>query len=254
MIRHTVYAGLTGMLLLSASCASHYRMTGIERTRILVDASYDNTDDPVAKRFLAPYKQKVDSVMSPVVGHLASNMKAQRPESDLSNLLADIMVWAGKKYGEKPVVGIYNMGGIRAALSKGVITYGDVIDVAPFENRICFLTLSGEKLMQLFREIASVNGEGVSHGVRLVITHDRKLKSATLNGQPVDPQGSYRVATIDYLAEGNDKLTAFKDKTDFSFHNDAKHDARCIIADFFREKEMEGVVVDSKVEGRITVE
>ena len=68
-------------------------------------------------------------------------MHADRPESDLSNLLADILVWAAKDYGESPVLGIYNMGGIRADLTKGDVTYGDVLDVAPFENKICFTTL-----------------------------------------------------------------------------------------------------------------
>ena len=31
------------------------------------------------------------------------------------------------------------MGGIRAALAKGKQTVGDVNDMAPFENKICFL-------------------------------------------------------------------------------------------------------------------
>ena len=45
-------------------------------------------------------------------------MVAHRPESDLSNLLADIMVWAARDYNEKVDFGVYNMGGIRAALSR----------------------------------------------------------------------------------------------------------------------------------------
>lgn len=42
------------------------------------------------------------------------------------------------------------------------------------------------------------------------ISKDGKLLDATLNGQPIDEKASYRVATLDYLAEGNDQLTAFK--------------------------------------------
>ena len=191
--------------------------------------------------------------MTPVVGCTARYMKAFKPESELSNLLCDILVWAGKDFGEKPVFSVYNMGGIRAALASGEVTIGDVNEMAPFENKICFLTLSGEKVLELFRQIAMRGGEGVSHSVRLVITRDGKLVSATLNGETVDPAASYRVATLDYLAEGNDQLMAFKSGTDVKMPGGKEHSVRYIIMDYFRKKASEGKAVEAKVEGRIIV-
>ena len=82
----------------------------MQRSRILVDARYDAQPDQKAADFLKSYKHQVDSVMGPVVGHSAKYMTAKRPEGTLSNLLADILVWAGKDYGEQPDLGIYNMG------------------------------------------------------------------------------------------------------------------------------------------------
>ena len=111
------YIGLAAVSLSGTSCSSgSYVVTEVERTRILVDSVYDAMPDSAAQAFLAPYRQVVDSMMSPVMGYSARYMEASRPESPLSNLLADILVWAGKNYGEKPVMGIYNIGGIRAAL------------------------------------------------------------------------------------------------------------------------------------------
>ena len=200
--------------LLMAGCApKHYQLTGVERTRIIVDSRYDRNPDEASVKFLAPYKRVNDSIMGPIVGRVAHNMHSGRPESDLSNLLADILVWAAKDYGEKPVLGVYNMGGIRADLTKGNVTYGDVLDVAPFENKICFVTLTGEQLMELFRQIAATGGEGVSQGTELVITKDKKLVSARLHGQEIDPKADYRVTTINYLLEGNDKMSAFRQGT-----------------------------------------
>lgn len=237
------------------SCASHgYHVAGVERTRILIDSTYDRGADMEAVMFLEPYKWQVDSIMSPVVGKSARYMSAAKPESDLSNLMADILMWAGPRYGEQPVAAIYNMGGIRAALPEGTITYGDVLEIAPFENKICFLTLTGERLMQLFREIAATGGEGVSHGVELVITRDRTLKSARLGGKEIVPEGSYRIATIDYLAQGNDKMPAFKDGTALNSPQAEENDTRYIISDYFREMAAQGKAVDAKVEGRIRVE
>lgn len=237
-----------------ASCAKHYELAGIERTRVLIDSRYDKEPSDDVKQFMAQYTHTVDSLTRPLVGHLAKNMAAHRPESELSNLLSDIMVWAGKYYGESPVIGIYNMGGIRASMSKGDVTFGDVLDVAPFENKICFLTLSGESLMRLFENIAAVGGEGVSSSVRLIITKDGKLKSATVNGNAIDPKASYRITTIDYLAHGNDRLDAFNEKTDFNSPQEPSNDTRFIITNYFKEKMAQGIVVDADIEGRIVFE
>lgn len=241
------------------SCApKHYQLAGVERSRIIVDSRYDQNPDQTAAQFLAPYKQVNDSVMGPIVGQVAHNMHAKRPESDLSNLLADILIWSAKDYDEQPVFAVYNMGGIRADLTKGVVTYGDVLDVAPFENKICFTTLTGEKLMELFRQIAHRGGEGVSKGVELVIKMDEKgetgeLISARLHGQEIDPQAEYRVTTLNYVLEGNDCMTAFLDGTNSIAPQEASNNTRFLIMNYFREMMAKGIVVDSKVEGRIKV-
>ena len=236
------------------SCApKHYQLTNVERTRIIVDSRYDQNPDEAAAKFLAPYKRVNDSIMGPIVGQVAHNMHPQRPESDLSNLLADILVWAAKDYNEQPVLGVYNMGGIRADLTKGDVTYGDVLDVAPFENKICFVTLTGEQLMELFAQIAATGGEGVSKGTELVISQDKKLLSAKLHGQEIDPKADYRVTTINYLLEGNDKMTAFRKGTNKVAPEEASNNTRFLIMNYFRDKSAKGEVVDSKVEGRIVV-
>jgi len=241
------------LALILTSCSSHYVLTNIERSRILIDDSYDAFVDADAQTFITPYKHQVDSIMSPVVGHVASYMWAERPESNLSNLLTDILMWAGKNYNEKPDFAIYNMGGMRAALSEGVVTFGNVLDVAPFENKICFFDMTGENVLELFRRIAHSRGEGVSSGVRLVITRDGELVSLTINGHEVDPQCTYRVASIDYLAQGNDGMDAFKTKTNLNAPKDDSNNMRFVIMDFFRENEARGIITDSKVEGRIIV-
>ena len=243
---------VVGMMI--ASCRSHYVMSGIERSRILVDSRYDALNDAQADAFMAPYKHVVDSVMSPVVGEVARYMASHRPESELSNLLADILMWAAERYGEKPVFGVYNMGGIRAGLAKGKVTYGDVLDVAPFENKIAFLTLSGEKVLELFQQMALSGGEAVSHGVQLVITKDHQLKSAKINGEDVDPNASYRIVSIDYVIQGNDRMEAFKAKTNVNSPQEERNNLRYIIMDYFREQMQQGQVVDREIEGRIIVE
>ncbi len=240
-------------LLVLVACKSHYTVGDIGLQRLVIDSRYDTNPDVQAAAFLAPYKQAVDSVMGPVLGEVTHDMAARAPESDLSNLLADILVAMSDDYDEKPDFGIYNIGGIRASFIKGKVTYGDVLAVAPFDNRICFITMTGETVLTLFRQIAAQGGQGVSHGVELVISTDGKLLSARLHGKEIDPKGSYRVSTIDYLAQGNDHLTAFKEGTDLKAPQDEKNNSRYVIAEYFRRLTAQGRKIDAKVEGRIIV-
>ena len=134
------------------------------------------------------------------------------------------------------------------------MTYGDVLDVAPFENKISFITLKGDVLQETVRtDCQDVEAKGMSHSVRLVITKDGQLVSATINGEPVDPQREYRVTTIDYLLGGTDKMEAFKKGTNINAPKDASNNTRFIIMNYFREMAKQGREVDSEIEGRVTV-
>ena len=63
-------------------------------------------------------------------------------------------------------------------------------------------------LRELFENIAAVHGEGLS-GACLEISGDGKLLDATVAGKEIEDSKEYKVATLDYLAEGNDHITAF---------------------------------------------
>ena len=255
MDRRKIFKGCLAAVVLAASaCTTHYEMSGVERTRILVDSRYDAVPDAQAAAFLSPYRQHVDSMMNPVVGRTARYLERGRPEGLLSNLLPDILVWASSQYGERPDFGVYNYGGIRAALPAGDVTLGDVLDVAPFENKICFGTLKGSDVLALFQQFMGMGGQGVSHGVRIVYDKNLQLRSAAINGKPVDPEASYRFVTIDYVAQGNDKMEAFQRKTDYVAPQDASNNSREIINNYFREKAAKGELVDAEIEGRIIIE
>lgn len=239
--------------LVATSCRSHYELNSVERTRILVDRHYDAQPDEKAMTFIAPFKKRVDTEMNPVIGKAAKYLEAVRPESPLSNLLCDILMWSSRSFNETPDFSVYNIGGIRASIAQGEVTKGNIVDVAPFENHICFLSLKGDVVMQLFNQIAMRKGEGVSHGVEITMTLDGKLLSARLNGEEIDPERNYRVVTIDYAAQGNDGMTAFKQKTDVVSPQDENSNVRNYIMDYFQEKMKEGKAVDADVEGRIKV-
>ena len=114
---------LAAGLLLTACGSATYVTSG---SRVLIDSRYDAHPDSAAAAFITPYKACVDSIMNPIVGYAATDMSCHQPESSQSNLYTDILVWSSSKFNEHPDFGVYNVGGIRAALSKGAVTVGDI--------------------------------------------------------------------------------------------------------------------------------
>mgnify|MGYP003540942178 CR=1 FL=1 len=75
----------------------------------------------------------------------------------------------------------------------------------------------------------------------------------TIDGKDIDDDKSYRIATIDYLSEGNDRMSAFAKHFDINSPSDESNDMRHIISNYFRTMEKNGIVVDAKIEGRVVV-
>ena len=119
---------------------------------------------------------------------------------------------AEEKAGIKADVGVMNMGGIRNLLNEGEITIESVYEITPFENKLAIVALKGSDLLELFSQMAGVHGEGIS-GAKLIISEEGELLDAKVGGKNIEPEKEYQIATIDYLAEGNDRLEAFKRAT-----------------------------------------
>ena len=240
-------AGIAAGIFMFSSCHSGYSLASVEGNRIEVTAALDANPDSTAIAILTPYQKTVDSIMSPVIGQSA------RPESELSNLVADILRCSASAYiGRIADVGVTNMGGLRTALPEGDITYGNIYEITPFENTLCIVTMNGSLLRELFENIAAVHGEGLS-GACLEISGDGKLLDATVAGKEIEDSKEYKVATLDYLAEGNDHMTAFAKVGDADKLLPEKATVRQLFLNYVNEQTKAGKKIDSKIEGRITV-
>ena len=156
---------------------------------------------------------KVDSLRAYRIGDTPFDF--ERESYELLNLFSDFVRMRGAEISGKPVdMSIMNKGGIRNSLSAGPITKGEIIDIAPFENRIVVLDIAGADLLDNIKIMVGQEGQGISSNARVVYdpeTHE--INSITIDGAPLDPARRYRIATIDYLAAGNDYMSPLKKAT-----------------------------------------
>ena len=233
-----------------SSCRTGSEVVYAGGGRVAMDSLWDVAPDADAAALLAAYKVKKDCVMGAVVGKSARAMESGRPESLLSNFVADVLREASVRVGKKADIGLCNIGGLRSTMPQGQVTYGDVLEIAPFENRLCMVALTGGKLMELMQQVAAVGGEGIS-GAHLVITADGRLLNAEVGGMPIKADSIYVVATLDYLAEGNDRMYAFKDGLS---KNETPLMVRDLIMEAIRRAKAQGRKVTARMEGRIVVQ
>ena len=227
--------------------AQDYKVRSFAWERVEVTSELDTTPSAEATKVVAPYKASVDSMMAPVLGLSRVAMTVKRPESLLSNWAADVMVEGGTATGLEPAdMGLVNVGGLRNNMPEGIVRRGDIMLISPFENYVVVLEMKGADLLELMRNIAAVKGEGVSSSVRMEISAEGELLSCTIGGKEIDPERIYTVATIDYLAEGNDKMTALKKAV-------KRHEIGILARDVMMEYVLKHQVIDSKIEGRITI-
>ncbi len=244
--------------LLVVSCSSYKQ---VEREKeeyaivtmrgTIVEMDHEQGTHPEMQALVDRYKVTLDKEMHEVVGESAEFMPYGRPESLLTNFTADVMKEYGNKHWpEGADVAIMNVHGHRAFLPKGKITLSNLYEIYPFDNAISYVELKGEELSKIFDAYARIGGAGISSNARVAIKN-REVMSATLDGKPIDKERTYRVVTIDYLAEGNDSMKAFQNALKIE---NTSITLRDVMIDYVREQTAQGKAITSGLDGRITVE
>lgn len=170
--------------------------------------------------FLAPYKSKVDSVYSNILAYSNIDMVNNDRKGPMANWTADIALEiaqdvadsirnSGKQFPNIDF-SIMNVGGIRQPMRKGPISEGQILSTYPFSNYLEIISIKGKDIIEAFRIAASKGGESVSHNIRVLTDDKNNLQTVLFNGKPMDPEKEYTVATIDYIAGGNDDLVTMK--------------------------------------------
>lgn len=197
---------------------------------------------------IQPYKIALDKEMNVVIGYADTMLTKKQPESDLGNWMCDVMLKKSKDYYKADIDFTFlNHGGIRLpSLAKGDITYGKMIELMPFENRIVIMQVKGSTLDSLFNHMAAKGGWHVSMGTSYRIDNGKAIE-VIINNKPLDLNKTYVLAVSDYLAQGGDNCTMLKGIP----YTDTRKTLREALIEGLREATARGEHVRSIMEGRV---
>lgn len=172
---------------------------------IPVDSHLDSRINPAWGDVLEPYRHGVDSLMNIKVG--STPIALDNDGAPLLNLVSDFVKSRGDGISDRTVdLAIVNKGGIRRSLPKGAVTEGMIMMMMPFNNSVLVMDIKGSDLKDAMDVMGIRGGDGVSREVNATMGPDGRCVSILIGGQPIDPDKIYRLATIDYLANGGDYM------------------------------------------------
>ena len=198
----------TGVVLYISSCGSPVKETGTHKST-LIDSNYVVGDtfgtDKGLNELLEHYRKEKDLKMSRVLTRTKKGLTKARPQSPLTNLMADVCLAEAKKSTKQHVdFSIVNFGGIRSSVPKGEVKLEDVYKLMPFDNELCLLEIHRDSVWSMAEYIIRRGGEPIS-GITLK-AKDEKLVEVNVNGQDIKSKEKYWLATSDYLANGGDRM------------------------------------------------
>ena len=205
------------------------------------EVKYDNA----VSRYINEKNEKISSLMSETIGSTDFTLHIYDPEAKddagkpiriirrMETNLGDLVVDAYKnRIGAD--CAYTNGGGIRANVEPGDIKISDIKNVQPFGNIVCLLEVTGQQIADAMewgcRVVPAESGgfpqvSGISfdldtsisnpckvddNGMCIGIEGERRVKNLKINGEDIDLNKKYKLATLSYTAlDHGDGYTAF---------------------------------------------
>ena len=196
-------------LLFLMACSRPMTLTQVNYAERRMSDSLTASDAHL-ESVIRPYRDSMQAEMKQVLVISDTVLTKSMPESDLGNLLAEILLDKTRQYTKRKVdIAVINFGGIRInQLAKGNVTNENAFELMPFDNKIVLLEIDGATLQALFDKMASTGGTPIA-GARYVIDN-KKATNISIQGKPLHTTIKYTVSISDYLANGGDNLDVLK--------------------------------------------
>jgi len=179
--------------------------THFDRGVLLTLFEEDVWPDPVVADTIAAEVALAEAGLDEVVGET----EVLLPRGSANNALMGFVMVDSYRIEMNADFAMQNTGGVRADIPVGRITERDILEVSPFDNSMVIVQMTGAFVDSLLEDKLRGNGGGIffSGGkVRYDPSRpdgDRIVSFLDLDGNPIDPQKTYKVAMTNYLAEGN---------------------------------------------------
>ncbi len=223
----------------------------------------DGREDKPVRKIVEKYRDQVDKAGDEIIGTSAADFRTddvRKQETNLGDLIADII-----RQVSGADAAVINGGGIRAGIKKGEIRTKDVYAVLPFDTYIVAVRLSGRLIRETLEHgVSAVEKEegrfpqvsGLMFAYSVSAPPGSRVKEVMINGEPLDPDKEYVIATNDFMAAGGDGYTTLGRAVSASgehvtecriVYNDSGRQLRDVIVEYIKEHREISPVADDRI-------
>ncbi|TMO82938.1 bifunctional UDP-sugar hydrolase/5'-nucleotidase [Pseudoalteromonas spongiae] len=170
-------------------------------------ASEKIPEDPKMLAFLTPYQEKGSAKISQPIGELIGDLEGSRNKVRFVQTNLGRLIAKAQSESVGADFGIISGGGIRDSIKAGDVSYKDILQVHPFKNRITYLELKGQELVDYISLAASFPPDSGAYcqfyGIELKKEND-ELTITSIGNKPFDANKRYRFTLNSYNAAGGD--------------------------------------------------
>lgn len=180
----------------------------VQYQSILLDSTYAQPVDLTMDTYIETLRSKMGEKLNIVIGFAPNDLQRFKPQSPLSNFLADNLLLFGNEYLKNNKMegsidlSLLNFGGIRGSILAGNITIETMYKIAPFENTVVIIELKGIELKKMFKKFTEKDQAALSNAQ--TIYQNGRMFSYSVNGEPIKDDKIYKMVTIDFLQNGGD--------------------------------------------------
>ncbi len=164
-------------------------------------------EDPTMMKLLTPFQDKGKAQLGVKIGSVNGKLEGDRSKVRfVQTNLARVMLAAQRERADADFA-VMSGGGVRDSIESGDITYKNVLKVQPFGNTLVHVDMKGREVEQYLAVVANMKPDSGAYAqfANVSLVADGKgVSEVKINGQPLQADKTYRMATLNFNALGGD--------------------------------------------------
>ncbi|CUY59654.1 bifunctional UDP-sugar hydrolase/5'-nucleotidase UshA [Serratia marcescens] len=164
-------------------------------------------EDPTMMKLLTPFQEKGKAQLGAKIGSVNGKLEGDRSKVRfVQTNLARVMLAAQRERADADFA-VMSGGGVRDSIESGDITYKNVLKVQPFGNTLVHVDMKGSEVEQYLAVVANMKPDSGAYAqfANVSLVADGKgVSEVKINGQPLQADKTYRMATLNFNALGGD--------------------------------------------------
>nr|WP_259393847.1 bifunctional UDP-sugar hydrolase/5'-nucleotidase UshA [[Pantoea] beijingensis] len=184
-----------------------HKVRNSDGTESLINYTSEIAANPAMLKLLMPFQNKGEAQLSVKIGSVNQRLEGDRSKVRFVQTNMARLILAAQIERTQADFAVMSGGGVRDSIAEGDITYKDVLKVQPFGNTVIYVDMKGRDVEKYLAVVANkqVDSGAYAQFANVSLVADGQgVSEVKINGKPLEPEKTYRMATLNFNATGGD--------------------------------------------------